>query len=446
MCDKGMKLLVETGNISEVVVEYQGSLVIRLVQKLLGSLSQPEWLDTELAASIYYSFYLPLPRASHSETKDDDEVSRVKSIIVRSILDDAGFWRVKPQTVVDRMTSLVASASILERVIRNMPRSLTSQDLNSEDKNSIGEHVKRAVSLALQQAEIDSKLAKSVESLVNSALAGNTSELAFEDVLEAILYLARRTDVAKVFEKLSGVKIPSRFARRTERFPKGWIEGIELGSDVERLHPTQLALPDEVFYTLYAESKLLLYKRVFNLQEGPIYVLLDKSGSMAGSKIDWARAVAIALFQAALRENRPFYVRFFDAVPHSLMSTGRRARPRDVVRLLEYLGTVKASGGTDITRAIAVAVDDIGGREGGMGDVDIVLITDGEDRLSISVLNSIIFRNKVRIHTIMIGGDNPSLKAISTSYMSAVRLSSEEVLKVVDSIERSPREAKPYKF
>ena len=437
-----MKLLIKAEKIPSMVAEYQGDLVLRLTQKLLGSTPQPEWLDTELAASIYYAFYLPLPQSSPAE--NEDEIEKLKTVILKSILEDAGFWRVKPQTVVDRVTSLVASASLLERVVRNMPRS-SQQGPSESEGGSMNEQVRKAVSMALKQAEADSRIARRVESLINSSLVGNTSELAFEDVLEAILRLARKTDVARVFEKLSGLKIPSKFARKTERFSRGWMEGIELGGDIERVHPTQLALPDELFYTLYAESRLLLYRRVYPLREGPLYVLLDKSGSMSGNKIDWARAVAIALFQTALKENRPFYIRFFDAAPHALLSIRSKPKPRDVIKLLEYLGTVKASGGTDITRAVAASVSDV---ENGRTprNIDVVLITDGEDRLSVSVLTSIITKGKAKLHTIMIGGDNPSLKSVSTSYMSVEKLTGKEILKVIEIIEKSSREEKHRKL
>ncbi|MCE4622209.1 MAG: VWA domain-containing protein [Desulfurococcales archaeon] len=434
-----MKLLVKAPSIPSFVAEYQGELIVKLVGKLLGGSAPPEWMDPQLAASIYYAFYLPIPIL---ESDEDPSGGGIKKIILRSVIEDAGFWRVKPQTVVDRITSLVASASLLERIIRNLPKQRGRS--SAEGKAEETDLVRRAVSAALQQAESDSKIAKSIESLINSSLIGNTSELAFEDVLETILNLARKTDVSRVLEKLEGVKIPANFARKTERFTKGWIEGVELGGDLERVHPSQLSLPDEVFYLLYAESRLLLYKRVFMAHEGPLYVLLDKSGSMSGNKIDWARAVAIALFQTALREGRSFYVRFFDAMPHNLLSVIGRPRPRDIVSLLEYLGTVKAGGGTDITRALAVAASDIEANKV-KKNPDVILITDGEDRLSESILNGILSRSKINLHTVMIGGDNKSLRSVSSSYMSVARLTGREVVRVVEMVEKTSRAAQPHK-
>lgn len=431
-----MRLLVRTGDIPGFVAEYQGELIVRLVSKLLGNSAPPEWMDPQLAASIYYAFYLPIPLLEPG----GQEGEGLKRIIMQAVVGDAGFWRVKPQTVVDRITSLIASASLLERIVRSLPKQKTRSSVGGEVEEA--DLVRRAVSAALQQAESDSRIAKSIESIINSSLVGNTSELAFEDVLETILNLARKTDVSRVLEKLEGVKMPSNFARKSERVTRGWIEGIELGGDLERVHPSQLALPDDVFYLLYAESRLLLYKRVFTSYEGPIYVLLDKSGSMSGNKIDWARAVAVALFQASLKGGRPFYVRFFDAMPHNLLSIVSRPRPRDIVRLLEYLGTVKAGGGTDITRALAVAAGDIEARKVKEAP-EVVLITDGEDRLSESILNGIVSRSRVNLHTVMIGGDNKSLMTVSSSYMSVVKLTGREVVRVVEMVEKKSKAERP---
>ncbi len=426
-----MNILVKGVKIPQTVAEYHGETVLRLANKLLGNTATPEWIDAELAASLYYAFYLPIPEVER------DNRNPAKTSILESVLDSPNFWRIKPRTVVDRLVSMVASASFLEKLVRNLPKSdSTTSGKDELDKAGNLENLRRAVATALRQAEKDSKIAKDLEAIITTSIAGSTSELAFEDVLEEVLLLARKTDIEKVLEKLNGVKLPDYLAKRTEAFTKGWIEGIEIGGDLERVHPSQLALPDDVFYLLLAESKLLLYRRVFPLREGPIYVILDKSGSMQGAKIDWARAVAIALFQRSVREGRRYYVRFFDALPHELQMTPSYPKPRNVLKILEYLGTVKAGGGTDITRAIATAVSDIE-----MGKVkatsDLILITDGEDKLSDTVLSGLLKRVKIRLHTIMIGGDNPSLKRVSTSYMTIKTLSKRDLVKVIDVIEKS---------
>ncbi len=425
-----MRILVKGVTIPETIAEYQGEVILKLAGKLLGAQSFPDWIDKELAASIYYLFYLPFPQV------EKESRNPLKLSLVSNLIESPSFWKIKPRTVIDRLVSIVASASLIEKIVRNLPKQGNARSEMRENDQELGDSLSRALSLALRQVEKDTRTAKEIETLVTSTIPGSTSELAFEDILEEMLYLSRKTDIAKILEKLSGVKLPNYIARKTSRYPKGWIEGVELGGDPERIHHSQLALPDELFYLLLAESRLLLYRRVFPLEEGPLYVLLDKSGSMQGAKIDWARAVTLALYQRAVREGRRFYARFFDALPHDLQESPPYPEARHVLRLLEYLGTVKAGGGTDITRALATAVSDI--ESGRSREVaDIVLITDGEDKLSVNVLRGIIRRIPVRLHTVMIGGDNPSLRRVSESYMTARQLGEGDLVRVVDNIEKA---------
>jgi uncharacterized protein with von Willebrand factor type A (vWA) domain len=174
---------------------------------------------------------------------------------------------------------------------------------------------------------------------------------------------------------------------------------------------------------------MLLYSKELSAEEGPVYVLLDKSGSMSGDKINWARAVALALLAKSRAAGRLFGVRFFDSVVYDLYTVRRGDRTRKVLEVIKYLATVKASGGTNITNAIARATDDVTSRS--IGTTDIVLITDGEDKLSEHIISSIIKSGNVRLHSVMIGGHNPTLERVSNSYLAVRKLSEKEALKVV---------------
>ena len=430
------RLAVSGIEVPRQVLRHQGDVVLRLVEKLVERSRIPDWVDERLAAEVYYSFYLPIPVLRVSE---DSGLAPEALALLQYLIDDYRFWRVKPTTSVDRIASAVAAATFLERVIRSLP----SQGLGRGSQGGSSSRIAKAVAAALEEAEANARTAKRIESLVYATMAGSTSEIAFEDVLEAIMRLARNTDVDRVLERVSGVRIPSRALVSAREYRRGWSEGVEYGSDLERLHYTMLALPDDVFYLYYAEGRLLLYRKILPLYQGPVYVLMDKSGSMSGAKIDWARAVAIALLMKAVRSRRPFYARFFDASPHSLVRVPLNPKPKDIVGVLEYLGTVRAGGGTDITRAIVAATDDVVRRRT-KGRVDIVLITDGEDQLSPHVIQELVESARVKLHTVMIGGDNKVLREVSARYMKAEQLSEDEIIRVVEFVKEEPaREAEP---
>jgi uncharacterized protein with von Willebrand factor type A (vWA) domain len=227
-------------------------------------------------------------------------------------------------------------------------------------------------------------------------------------------------------------KMVERFKRRTTKSSKGELQGYELGSDVERLVPTELIYPEIYLDMKISEGKLLLYDKLLPESQGPLYVLVDKSGSMEGDKIKWAKATAIALFMRSRRERRDYYIRFFDGSPHQLVRISKRLRGREVLSFIDYLARVKSGGGTDITKALVTACDDIKcGSSKGISDV--ILITDGEDRISEHLVRRKLKVVGVRLVTVMIMGENKDLRSLSSKYLRVVKLSQKEIIKVAEA-------------
>jgi uncharacterized protein with von Willebrand factor type A (vWA) domain len=260
---------------------------------------------------------------------------------------------------------------------------------------------------------------------------GTATTFDLEEEGEEVMRLAQMADIKAVLELLSKIpNISSKLMRPYERYSKGEIRGFEIGGDLERIHPSEIAMPRILFRVKLAEDKLLLYDKVLPKTLGPIYVLVDKSGSMEGEKIVWAKATLLALLMRSRKESRNFYLRFFDGVPHQLTKIGKRVKSRDFVELLKYLARVKSGGGTDITKAIITACDDISA--GISREVsDIVLVTDGEDRVASSALSKRLKDVNCRLHTVMIMGDNRDLRKISYRYLRAIKLSHKEIIQIV---------------
>ena len=311
-----------------------------------------------------------------------------------------------------------------------------NQDSQKEQAGNNAGDVKKsvimeAVTNALKKATEDAKNVAMLQKLVsNNAGVGHT--ISFEDNIDKALELARNTDVKKILKLLRGMpKLSIAKKKRTVKFSKGEITGYEFGSDLERVVPTELALPDEVFYSKFAESQLLLYERRLKEEEGAIHVLLDKSGSMEGEKIIWAKAVAMALFNKARKENREFYIRFFDEYPHDLVKVPKNVKSEDVLKLVEYIGKVSAGGGTDITRAIVTATEDI--RQGKVkGTSDIILITDGEDEISEEKVLKELKRANANLISIGVRCENPSLKKVSTKFFSVYALNEDDIIQIME--------------
>jgi len=419
--------------------KYRAERIISLLRKLMpDSSNEPDFLDEKLAISIYYALFLPYPILKEPEKRNPRELT--KYALISALLSSNNLRAVKQHTVADSTTSTVVSAVFLETIVEELQRMgqphggdmNAKQNQNTPFGESRSTDLSNAVDKALESVKDVAKQAKEISNLAMKFAAGNASMLSLDDVIQDVINLAKNTNVKAILEVLKLIEETDTYIRvKKIPSPRGELEGYELGNDVEKIVPSELALPKELFLVKYAERDLLLYRKVVSRDYGKFYILLDKSGSMMGLKIIWAKAVALALAQRAVRERREFYVRFFDSIPYPPIHISRRIHGRDVIKLLEYLARIRANGGTDITRAILTAVDDIVSTTPRSRISDIILITDGEDRVAIDMVKKGLARANARLHTVMIHGNNPDLRAISESYMVATKLDRQEALKVV---------------
>ena len=429
----------EVGLVDDVKM-YRGEKVLS-VAKRIAERELDSRITPLLALDVFYTYYLPVPFVPEHDESDDEEMA-MRRAIISAMVKSESLWKAKVYTTADNLTSVVAAASFLERLSRLLPPPEGGQGGKGEKEQQEERQgpeagppdIKEAAQRAAEAAMKDAEMAKRVKMAAERLGAGRGSVFSLESSAELVLRLARETDVARILERIEGLKLPAARGRSSTRFSKGWIAGIEYGGDLERVHFSQLALPDDLFYADLANGRLLLYEKELPASRGPIYVLLDKSGSMVGSKIDWARAVAVALFKKAVDEGRVFVVRFFDSIPYSPMLVKGGSRPNDVLRVLSYLARVRAGGGTDITRAVSAATEDIAKLRLGSRErvSDIVLITDGEDRLSPEVLQRMLKSANARLHAVMIQGHNAFLQQVSYRYLTVRRLEKREALEVVD--------------
>ncbi|MEB2836163.1 MAG: VWA domain-containing protein [Desulfurococcales archaeon] len=413
---------------------YKGSKILSIAESIGGKRLDQSLFDVPLAVDIFYSFFLPVPAIDYSLVEgNNDEALLFRVSTLSALLSSRRFHRLKSLTTADSTTSVVASASFIERLARLMEHARAGSGRGKSREDSGESSTSSIVERALEQAEHDARVAKSIKSLIARTGAGNTSMLSYGDNPEEILRLARNTNVERILRIVMGVKFSlTSKSKLMKRHSRGWLGGIEYGSDLERLHYSQLALPEELFLAKLADSKLLLYEKALPAAKGPIYVLLDKSGSMIGEKIDWARAVAVALLQRSAMENRPFYARFFDSTVYPLMKVSKSTHPSEVLDVLKYLATVRAGGGTNITGALLAAIDDVVSASQREAVSDIVIITDGEDRIDVEQVMRSMSKARLNIISVMIQGHNNYLKRLSTRYMTVRKLGSESILEIVD--------------
>ncbi len=415
------------------VVRYRGERVVSIAKRLSRRLVLD---DVDTAIDVFYSFYLPYPIVAPFTDLPSSKVSTY--YLIKELIEDPEFHRVKVHTIANAHMSTLIAASFLTYLSEELERELggegDGEGSTSEEMEIDRASMSRAVRRAMNRLVNETKAIKGIEKLLSiGTQAGVGTAFDLEESGDEVIRLARNADVRKLLEVISSLPLLIKRVRRSvEYFSRGELRGYELGSDLERIVPTELKLPKIYFRIKFAENKLLLYEKVLPKSLGPFYVLIDKSGSMDGEKILWAKATAIALFMRARKEFRDFYLRFFDGIPHPLIKVPRRMKASEVLRLIRYLARVRSGGGTDITKAIVTACDDI------MSGVvksrsDIVIITDGEDRISENLIEKKLKAANSRLVTVMVIGENKSLRRVSDKYLRVLKLSGDEILRVVEA-------------
>ena len=412
-------------NYDDPLVRYRGSKVMRITRIVA---EKEVNIPLSLAIDVFYSFYLPMPVLKNIE--DIPPEKRRFYHLIDSLLRSSFIHDIRSKTVVDALMSSVAASIFLAEYEKiEESRRASGREGSGEDEKNIRRDVEKIVSNLARDLDNVKKL----RMLIEGEQPGSVSMMAYEEYGPELIRLARNLEVKKILELLTGIKPWSiSIEKKKQKFKHGEIMGYDIGRDIERLVPSILALPDELFYLRLLEGKLLLYQKVLTQGRGSLYVLLDKSGSMDGLKMTWAKAVALSLYMRAVREHRDFYFRFFDSIPYPLSKVDRRPKAGQVLKLIDYIARVKGSGGTDITRAIITACNDI--RSGLVNEVnDIVLITDGVDRIAEQLIRHNLKKANARLITVMVLGNNRSLRDVSTKYFAVSKLTQKNILQIVEA-------------
>jgi Mg-chelatase subunit ChlD len=226
--------------------------------------------------------------------------------------------------------------------------------------------------------------------------------------------------------KKSGLESPSEY-------PEDGIDvrGMRSLAEVTRALPSQMALPEDVFYQRVARQELLIKEWTTKKERKNIlYFLVDKSGSMGNlgyeygghySRIQWAASVAIAYLRNMVANGDIFAFRFFDDLPGPLyIVTTPKEGGKLISHIFNYAGN---SGGTDIQKALEQAIHDIATKKDvRIEKADIMLVSDGECGIDGAKLKLQLADARINLHTVIVGGGRPysgvSLQDISKNYLT----------------------------
>jgi uncharacterized protein with von Willebrand factor type A (vWA) domain len=175
------------------------------------------------------------------------------------------------------------------------------------------------------------------------------------------------------------------------KHPPDEITSITVGSEIERLLPSEIALladPDleDLFYLKFAERGLMQYDLIGNEPEGqgPIIIAIDESGSMTtdyGGMTGevWSKAVMLALLSIARLQKRDLAVIHFsgpDDLRLDLFPKGE-ATPAQVIACASFF----FNGGTVFEPWMEKALELVDGSQ--FEKADVICVSDGISDVSL---------------------------------------------------------------
>lgn len=171
-----------------------------------------------------------------------------------------------------------------------------------------------AIAGAAQAGSQAAQAAKGMPSFGAGMGAGEPTYTSPEQALSIAEMWANNPDLKRMAELFGRMDRDLRF-KRSKRVTGGEDEIVDVtfGDNLRRVVPSELALlsdPDweDDFLSRYAGGELLQFSTVGeeNAGRGPILIVLDGSGSMAGERNIWSRATAMCLLHIARIEKRDF--------------------------------------------------------------------------------------------------------------------------------------------
>ena len=420
-----------------------------------------------LATDAYYTHYSVVPLLRSSENPDNILENTRK--FFKEYVESSDYKRIKPLTTLNDDMSKIYALALAKSIIMKLRDELNKKgegdkldklseiytdilmnqgsnalengtyQLNNQQKQIVQQvieainknvNMEQVLATAIKDAENATRNADEVMKLIGGKEAGKEAGT-FEKVLGLTLETLWNVDFKTIIDTAGKIaeSMPHFVSITKERDKHGdELYGYRTTRKPWEALARDLALPDEVFEAKLLGNGLLAREKVVT-KEGAYYVIIDKSGSMMGEKTRWARSVALALFKLARMKKRKYFLRFFDFIVHPDEPIS------DPFQAIEYILKIGSDGGTSIDTALSTALKDLKERKLSEHTNTIIIITDGEDEVTIPV--EAFKENNATLVAIMIQGDNYALKKIAEAtggkYLKAV-LDREGALKVIEEV------------
>jgi len=281
-----------------------------------------------------------------------------------------------------------------------------AEQIKTEDK------LANADSQAITQADVDSQnkgltenfqienAAKNVlndldgvDELVN--LTKPTNEYSLEDGQDRYLdyglddnlmnSIRSQEDFRRIMQAVGRLRIMTGEIKSKKPLPTPTPVSITHGNSIADLVPAELALLDDpdlenLFLVRYVDNSLTQYdhRKPDKIGRGPIICLLDVSGSMAGVRMQNAKALCLTMMRTAIEQGRKCALIPFATYAGETMFFKDLESILGLVNLRQGYQS-RLGGGTDFNNPLRISIDVL---KDDMPKADVIMLTDGYSRVS----------------------------------------------------------------
>ena len=404
----------------------------KLTEKVKEKVGEPLLQLPPLITDTFNAFHKPQP-----QFLEDSQIAPeflVNKRVLEKVMKTDAFSELKTSTTLDDVNSAIATAILVEELYEELKKKLDEMKKHTEQIQRLRNQLQNACSQGNQQMvdQIEQQIhrhANAMQSLVTQGAVsvsvrkakeeyenlqesmqglgfGNEPGQMYSVNPEAAIQLAaelrRNEHLRKMVELLGRMRNLLRSTSKAKPKPSRLeLHSIKIGRDLGRLLPSEILKLKKyrlVIYKDFYEGKLLHYdlKKREKEAKGPIVMAVDLSGSMAGFRERWAKAVTLATIDIAVKEKRSWAFIAFDARIKDVKFFKKPPRPEDVVEIMR----IGAGGGTNYELPLGEAKRIIE-QEQDFTKADVLFISDGECAVSQNFLKEFWeFKKQKNVHVV----------------------------------------------
>ena len=181
--------------------------------------------------------------------------------------------------------------------------------------------------------------------------------------------------------------------------------------EIHKLPPTEYTIPKSYRMYKIATQATQIRERIIRTDKIQLlYIIIDCSGSMEGTKIHKAGGILMNRLKAVMKEEAIVYTRFFDT---RLFTEHFANTPEKAKELIGHFQKENFNGGgTNIARCVRDSIKRINEllvEDPNLIRPELVVITDGEDRIDLTINDF----GKTRMHSFLVNAHNQQLSEIA---------------------------------